>query len=79
MKAIDFRYDRLHIPINYVPALRPAAPSLLRQLAYQQNTALLGPGSDPDGWHTLPTVVVKGRLGGKRDVTAQCTVCPRFF
>ncbi|KAI0749321.1 hypothetical protein C8Q80DRAFT_1218531 [Daedaleopsis nitida] len=58
-----FRASRkLVVPIQYVPLARPSAPTILRQLAYQQNTALAGLDDDPDGWKTLGPVRVKGLL-----------------
>ncbi|KAJ7031300.1 hypothetical protein C8F04DRAFT_701302 [Mycena alexandri] len=64
---------RLSAPINYMPVSRPGPPSRLRQLAYQQHTALLGPDSDPEGWHTLPSVTARGKLlSTSRTVEAKC-------
>ncbi|KAJ6531971.1 hypothetical protein B0H19DRAFT_1242118 [Mycena capillaripes] len=64
---------RLSTTINYTTLSRPGPPSRLRQLAYQQHTALLGPDSDPDGWHTLPPVRTRGKLlGASRSVDATC-------
>ncbi|KAF8523602.1 hypothetical protein JB92DRAFT_2884404 [Gautieria morchelliformis] len=40
----------LSTTITYLPRSRPAAPSVLRQLAYREETALPGPGGDPEGW-----------------------------
>ncbi|KAJ7126827.1 hypothetical protein C8R44DRAFT_106057 [Mycena epipterygia] len=58
-----------------MPFTRPSPPSRLRQLAYQQNTALLGPDSDPEGWHTLPFVRTRGKLAStSRPVDAKCTL-----
>ena len=53
----------------------PAPSSPLRQNAYLEGTLLPGPDRDPDGWVTLPSVVVRGKLeiaGVPTDV--QCTV-----
>lgn len=66
---------RLSTTLNYIPLTRPSSPSRLRQLAYQQNTALLGPDSDPEGWHTFPVVRTRGKLASSsRSVDAKCTV-----
>ncbi|RDB20162.1 hypothetical protein Hypma_012959 [Hypsizygus marmoreus] len=48
------------VPIVYIPKIVPEAPSPLRQLAYHEASPLLGPSADPEGWLTLPTVVVHG-------------------
>ncbi|KAJ7874214.1 hypothetical protein B0H14DRAFT_2718570 [Mycena olivaceomarginata] len=59
--ALLFRDDaELRTMFVYVPALRPDPPSLLRQLAYQENTPIPGPEIDAEGWHTCPAVTVKG-------------------
>lgn len=50
------------------------APSPLRQLAYQENSPILGPEADPEGWHTVPSTWVKGNVFGKRSVSIHCTV-----
>ncbi|KAJ7455296.1 hypothetical protein B0H11DRAFT_2067547 [Mycena galericulata] len=65
---------RLSTTLNYMPVSRPGPPSRLRQLAYQQHTALLGPDSDPEGWHTLPFVKTRGKLEAdpSRSVEAKC-------
>ncbi|KAJ7761954.1 hypothetical protein DFH07DRAFT_814637, partial [Mycena maculata] len=64
---------RLSTTLNYMPLSRPGPPSRLRQLAYQQHTALLGPDSDPEGWHTLPFAKTRGKLAGaSRSVEAKC-------
>ncbi|KAJ7158557.1 hypothetical protein C8R46DRAFT_394581 [Mycena filopes] len=64
---------RLSSAINYMPVSRPGPPSRLRQLAYQRHTALLGPDSDPEGWHTLPSVTARGKLlSSSRTVEATC-------
>ncbi|KAJ6551224.1 hypothetical protein B0H19DRAFT_1072969 [Mycena capillaripes] len=48
--------------------------SRLRQLAYQNNTQLPGPYSDPEGWHALDPVQIRGKTFGERTVNAKCTV-----
>lgn len=58
----------------YVPALRPDPPSLLRQLAYQENTPIPGPEIDAEGWHTCPAVTVKGTVFNNRTAEVQCVV-----
>ncbi|KAJ6576648.1 hypothetical protein DFH09DRAFT_1361547 [Mycena vulgaris] len=64
---------RLTATLNYMSLSRPSSPSRLRQLAYQQHTALLGPDSDPEGWRTLPSVRTRGKLTStSRSVDANC-------
>ncbi|KAJ6551252.1 hypothetical protein B0H19DRAFT_950840, partial [Mycena capillaripes] len=52
----------------------PSHSSRLRQLAYQNNTQLSGPYSDPEGWHALDPVQIRGKIFGERTVNAKCTV-----
>ncbi|KAJ7285160.1 hypothetical protein C8J57DRAFT_1290590 [Mycena rebaudengoi] len=63
---------RLTATLYYMPISRPAPPSRLRQFAYQHNTALLGPDSDPEGWQTFPSVRARGRLIGSGPIDAKC-------
>ncbi|KAJ7261727.1 hypothetical protein B0H12DRAFT_1013149 [Mycena haematopus] len=56
----------------YVPVTRPAPPSLLRQLAYQQNTPVPGPDDDPGGWEQFPSFTVRGTVFSTRQVEATC-------
>lgn len=65
---------RLVVPFKYVPLARPSAPTILRQLAYQQNTPVVGPFGDPAGWKTLEAVTVDGMLFKMVAVTAHCRV-----
>ncbi|KAI0833624.1 hypothetical protein BC628DRAFT_1308762 [Trametes gibbosa] len=58
----------------YVPMTRAEPPSPLRQLAYREGSALVGPEGDPDGWKVLPSVTVAGTIFGARPVELQCTV-----
>lgn len=48
--------------LAYIPAIRPAPPSVLRQLSYQANTPIPGPDADPNGWHTPGPFVFQGRI-----------------
>ncbi len=59
---------------GYVPLVRADAPSLLRQLAYQENSPLLGPDADPDGWQRIPSFTVKGTVFKDREVQVNCVV-----
>ncbi|KAI9000455.1 hypothetical protein BD414DRAFT_1082 [Trametes punicea] len=58
----------------YLPLIHAEPPSPLRQLAYKEGTALIGPEGDPDGWKLLPPVPVVGTVFGARQVELQCTV-----
>jgi hypothetical protein len=61
-------------PFGYVPFSRPAAPSLFRQLVYQQNLPLPGPSADPEGWKTLRPVSARGVMFRTRPVEVRCTL-----
>ncbi|KAJ4477342.1 hypothetical protein J3R30DRAFT_3290821 [Lentinula aciculospora] len=64
-----FREDsNLQMTWIYIPATKPDPPSPLRQLAYQENSPLLGPQDDPRGWYTLPSTKVYGTLFKNRVV-----------
>ncbi|KAI0326428.1 hypothetical protein GY45DRAFT_1285553 [Cubamyces sp. BRFM 1775] len=58
----------------YLPIIKADPPSHLRQLAYREGSALIGPEGDPDGWKVLPSVTVAGTIFGARQVELQCTV-----
>lgn len=62
------------MPFEYVPMSRPVVPTVLRQLAYQENMIVADPGADPDGWKSLEPVVVNGSLFKTVPVTATCRV-----
>ncbi|KAK7033381.1 hypothetical protein R3P38DRAFT_2922374 [Favolaschia claudopus] len=64
--------SRVQTNFTYVPATRPPPPSPLRQLAYQQNSPLLGPEADPAGWEQLPPFAVRGTIFNTRQVQATC-------
>ncbi|KAK0469610.1 uncharacterized protein EV420DRAFT_46434 [Desarmillaria tabescens] len=59
---------RIQTPFSYVPLIRPDAPSLLRQLAYQESSSLPGPDADPDGWQQISCFTVKGTVFKAREV-----------
>ncbi|KAF9461996.1 hypothetical protein BDZ94DRAFT_1126652, partial [Collybia nuda] len=54
--------QRIQTPIIYVPKIVPDPPSIPRQLAYRDNSPLPGPGSDPDGWFSLPSTIIYGEI-----------------
>ncbi|KAJ7126755.1 hypothetical protein C8R44DRAFT_616735 [Mycena epipterygia] len=58
----------------YVPATRPSPPSPLRQLAYQENSPLLGPDADPAGWEQLPPFTVSGTIFSTRRIEVTCSL-----
>lgn len=49
----------------HVAKLTPPPPSVSRQLAYQEKSPLIGPLGDPEGWHTLEPIAVRGASFGK--------------
>ncbi|KAF9267952.1 hypothetical protein L218DRAFT_654615 [Marasmius fiardii PR-910] len=68
-----FRPDSsLSTTFVYIPATRPAPPSPLRQLSYQELSPVLGPDIDPEGWTTLPPVKINGKLFNNRNIEVVC-------
>ncbi|KAJ7104001.1 hypothetical protein B0H15DRAFT_808037 [Mycena belliarum] len=57
---------------GYIPTIRPDPPSLLRQLAYRENSLLPGPAVDPAGWSTSSTAVVSGTVFKTRQANVHC-------
>lgn len=66
--------DRLEARMAYIILSKPGLPSLFRQLAYQENSPLLGPDADPEGWLTFDPVNLQGKIFKKRHVNATCRV-----
>ncbi|KAM5535990.1 hypothetical protein V8D89_010430, partial [Ganoderma adspersum] len=62
--------SKLSVPFTYVPLARPSPPTILRQLAYQQDTEIVGPDGDPEGWKTFNPMKVEGVLFKKMSVEA---------
>ncbi|KAJ3554715.1 hypothetical protein NM688_g2961 [Phlebia brevispora] len=58
----------------YTPLSRADPPSTLRQAAYQDGHALVGPEGDPTGWKVLPPVQITGTLFSTRTISVECTV-----
>ncbi|KAJ7645038.1 hypothetical protein DFH06DRAFT_1425682 [Mycena polygramma] len=52
--------------------VQPGPASALRRLAYQENSPLLGPDADPEGW-TTQSLSVKGQMFASRELEATCT------
>lgn len=67
-------YHRLETTFTYIPISKPESFSLLRQLAYQENSPLMGPDADPEGWHTSAPISIRGTVFKNRVVEAHCTV-----
>ncbi|KAG1738345.1 uncharacterized protein EDB91DRAFT_1249262 [Suillus paluster] len=56
---------------TYVPITKPELPSSMLQKAYRENTPLVGPEGDPEGWHILPSVAVTGTLFGAKRASVE--------
>ncbi|KAJ6629497.1 hypothetical protein B0H10DRAFT_1868027 [Mycena sp. CBHHK59/15] len=65
--------DKLTATFGYFSMRQPDPPSPLRKLAYQENSPLLGPESDPEGWHTLEPFSIDGVVFSARYVSVKCT------
>ncbi|KAJ6562567.1 hypothetical protein B0H19DRAFT_1260136 [Mycena capillaripes] len=64
--------DKVTCTFGYFSMQQPGPPSELRRLAYQENSPLLGPDADPEGWHTQP-VSAKGKIFASRSLDAKFT------
>ncbi|KAJ7451833.1 hypothetical protein B0H11DRAFT_1877092 [Mycena galericulata] len=64
--------DKVTCPFRYFSMRQPGPPSVLRQLAYQENSPLLGPDADPEGWHT-ESFSAKGTIFSSRMIDVKCT------
>ncbi|EIW53242.1 uncharacterized protein TRAVEDRAFT_134054 [Trametes versicolor FP-101664 SS1] len=70
-----FRVDStLGTVVGYCPKIQPGAPSLARQIAYLENSPLIGPDGDPDGWQLLEPLRINGSVFSTRSVEATCTL-----
>ncbi|KAI0329806.1 hypothetical protein GY45DRAFT_840948 [Cubamyces sp. BRFM 1775] len=70
-----FRVDStLGTVVGYCPIIRPTAPSPARQLAYMENTPLVGPDGDPEGWKCLQSLRILGSVFSTRTVEATCSL-----
>ncbi|KAI0672161.1 hypothetical protein C8Q78DRAFT_730210 [Trametes maxima] len=68
-----FRVDStLGTVVGYCPVVRPVAPSPARQISYLENTPLIGPDGDPDGWNCLEPLRILGSVFSTRTVEATC-------
>lgn len=66
--------SRVSTNVHYTTKSQPGPPSIARQLAYQERSPLIGPDGDPDGWHTLPVVTLKGTVYNTRPAEITYTV-----
>ncbi|KAI0359923.1 hypothetical protein OH77DRAFT_1419286 [Trametes cingulata] len=66
--------SKLVVPLTYVPLARPSPPTVLRQLAYQEDHPLVGPDGDPDGWKVLGPVRFDGVLFKSVPIEVECTL-----
>jgi hypothetical protein len=70
-----FRGDsQIRTPFGYVPGSKPEAPSMLRQMAYQQGVPIPGPEVDPHGWKVLVPCKAKGTVLRNHPVDVQCSL-----
>jgi hypothetical protein len=58
---------------GYFPIVYAGPPSPLRQIAYREGSALIGPDGDPEGWHITGPVKIKGTLFDSREVEVECS------
>ncbi|KAI0319527.1 hypothetical protein OF83DRAFT_1109896 [Amylostereum chailletii] len=63
---------KLSTGLAYVPREVAQKPSLMRMLAYQEGTPLLGPDEDPPGWRVLEPFNIQGTLFDTRSINVQC-------
>ncbi|KAA1477188.1 hypothetical protein DENSPDRAFT_808294 [Dentipellis sp. KUC8613] len=65
--------NTLTTSFGYRPRSAAQPPSVLRLLAYQERSPLLGPDADPEGWKSFP-VTIQGTLFNTRPVTVSSTL-----
>ncbi|KAF7977287.1 hypothetical protein HWV62_4249 [Athelia sp. TMB] len=66
--------DKLGTLMTYMPRIKPDPPSALRRSAYQNETRIPGPHQDPEGWKTLPSILINGTVFSHRSVQIKCTL-----
>jgi hypothetical protein len=59
---------------GYLPITRADTPSRLRQLSYMDNSPVVGPEGDPEGWTVHAPIKVTGTLFGTRQVEVDLCV-----
>lgn len=69
---------RLTKDVAFMPLIQPSLSSALRLQAYAQKTLLPAPDADPEGWHSLPALTLKGKIFGDRDVEVTYVVGVSF-
>jgi hypothetical protein len=78
--TLIFLVDRIPIDIVYCPSIRPGPFPDMRTAAYRSGSAYLsGPAEDPDGWHSLSPVTVRGEVFSTREIAIECTVSLPFL
>ncbi|KAH6913194.1 hypothetical protein BKA70DRAFT_1262167 [Coprinopsis sp. MPI-PUGE-AT-0042] len=68
--ASDYRTS---LGFVYIPLTRPGPPSLLRQIAYQEERPIPSPDFDPDGWYTAESTQFRGTIFGRK-ASVTCTL-----
>ncbi|KAF9475101.1 hypothetical protein BDN70DRAFT_996645 [Pholiota conissans] len=63
---------RIPAQFGYIPITLPPPLPPLRRLAYEQGTPLIGPTSDPDGWHASETIRMRGSIFNTRSLHMEC-------
>ncbi|KAJ6498815.1 hypothetical protein C8R45DRAFT_897469 [Mycena sanguinolenta] len=71
-KRPDMNSNRVTCKFGYFSMAQPGPPSALRQLAYQENSPLFGPESDPGGWETQ-SASLKGTVFSSRTIEVRFT------
>ncbi|KAJ6613801.1 hypothetical protein B0H10DRAFT_2270100 [Mycena sp. CBHHK59/15] len=69
------RKDKLGFTFGFFSMRQPGPPSMLRQLAYQENSPLLSPEADPEVWQSLPSFSNSGLLFSVLKLDVKCTLC----
>ena len=72
--AMTLKQRSVETTIAYIPRIVPDMPSPARQLMYQERAPLIEPSDDPEGWHTLQAVTIRGTMFGDRAVEFTCVV-----
>ncbi|KAJ7494935.1 hypothetical protein FB451DRAFT_986832, partial [Mycena latifolia] len=66
--------DKLGCTFGFFSMRQPGPPSMLRQLAYQENSPLLIPEADPEVWQSLPSFSNSGLLFSVLKLDVKCMV-----
>ncbi|KAF9562006.1 hypothetical protein CPC08DRAFT_634774 [Agrocybe pediades] len=66
--------DRASVKFGFIPISRPPPFPPMRRLSYQENSPLLGPSADPEGWYSKGPITVAGHVGNHRLAHIACTV-----